>query len=440
MRISEFINDYWSEYADYDNKRSLPNLMDGLKTTQRKALYTATTLPKDSKLLRVSQLASKASEMTSYHHAETSMMSTICNLAQDFPGSNNYPLLQKHGQFGSRLSPIPGQPRYIHTKLHDNWNKLFNDEDNKIIEYLKDEENENIEPKFFIPILPTILINASNGVGNGFASFIFSYTIESIQKCLMEIIDYGEIKSNLIPYIKNWHGTIERNGNQLFFTGKYKILSSTKISVTELPYTYDNDKYKQILNNLINENIINDYDNASTEDGWDWTLYCNKEFTKRTNEEIIDILQLKISKTQNIVCWGVNTNDGPPLKFDSPEDLLTKWYHERIQLHQKAITNTLDELMHKIVFTNNKSTFLELCLNSNFKKMTKQDLINLCKTIKNISDEEIHKFINIPLYKITTDQIDILNQEIQDLLSEYDLLKSSSVVDHYKTLLKQCSL
>ena len=120
MQIKHFINNQWVEYADYDNRRSLPHVMDGLKITQRKALCTALKLPKGDKPTKVSQFAAKAAADTSYHHGEVSMMSTVVNLAQDHPGSNNHPLLAKHGQFGSRLSAVASSPRYIHTKLHAN--------------------------------------------------------------------------------------------------------------------------------------------------------------------------------------------------------------------------------------------------------------------------------------------------------------------------------
>ena len=95
ISISDFIAEEWSQYADYDNRRSLPHIIDGLKITQRKALYTALGLPKSGKPIRVSQFAAEAANKTAYHHADASMVTTAVGLAQDFPGTNNYPLLEK---------------------------------------------------------------------------------------------------------------------------------------------------------------------------------------------------------------------------------------------------------------------------------------------------------------------------------------------------------
>ena len=43
---------------------------------------------------------SYVAEHTGYHHGEASLLGTIINMAQDFVGSNNLPLLVPSGQFG----------------------------------------------------------------------------------------------------------------------------------------------------------------------------------------------------------------------------------------------------------------------------------------------------------------------------------------------------
>ena len=114
--IRDFIANEWAQYADYDNRRSLPHIMDGLKITQRKAMYSATLMPKSEKPIRVSQFASEAAKVTAYHHGEVSMVDAVVKLVQDYPGSNNFPWLEKHGQFGTRLSNDSAAPRYINTR------------------------------------------------------------------------------------------------------------------------------------------------------------------------------------------------------------------------------------------------------------------------------------------------------------------------------------
>lgn len=118
VSYSDFINLELVLFSMYDNVRSIPNMMDGLKPGQRKVLYTCFK-KSDKKELKVAQLGASVAELTAYHHGEMSLMTTIINLAQNYVGSNNINLLLPIGQFGTRLQggKDAASPRYIHTKL-----------------------------------------------------------------------------------------------------------------------------------------------------------------------------------------------------------------------------------------------------------------------------------------------------------------------------------
>ena len=81
----------------------------------------------------------------------SSLENAIITMAQRF--KNNMPLLEEIGQFGSLRSPEPGAARYIGTKLNKNFRLLY--KDFELLDY-KEEEGVEIEPKFFLPIIPTI--------------------------------------------------------------------------------------------------------------------------------------------------------------------------------------------------------------------------------------------------------------------------------------------
>ncbi|OAD58830.1 DNA topoisomerase 2 [Eufriesea mexicana] len=110
VSFSDFINVELVLYSNYDNVRSIPNMMDGFKPGQRKVLYTCLKR-NDKREVKVAQLAGSVAEHSAYHHGEVSLMSTIINLAQNFVGSNNINLLQPIGQFG--VIESCGDFRYI---------------------------------------------------------------------------------------------------------------------------------------------------------------------------------------------------------------------------------------------------------------------------------------------------------------------------------------
>ena len=118
VSFSDFVNVELVLFSNYDNVRSIPNMMDGLKPGQRKVLFTCLKR-NDKKEVKVAQLGASVAEQSAYHHGEMSLMATIVNLAQNFVGSNNINLLQPIGQFGTRLAggKDSASPRYIFTML-----------------------------------------------------------------------------------------------------------------------------------------------------------------------------------------------------------------------------------------------------------------------------------------------------------------------------------
>lgn len=422
IRIADFMTNEWVQYADYDNRRKLPHIMDGLKITQRKVMYTATLLPKNDKPIRVSQFASEAAKVTAYHHGEASMLDTVVNLAQDYPGSNNYPYLEKHGQFGSRLSNESAAPRYIHTKLHQNWNKLFLKEDQEIVEYLYDD-GDKIEPKYFIPIVPTILLNGVDGVGNGFKSFILPYELGSVAKACREYIKHGKVKTPLVPYINGWKGKIEKVDKQVILTGAMRFINTTKIEITELPPRFENESYKIHLNKLVEEGIIKDYHNKSTEDGWHWIIDCSREFTSKGEENAMKVFKLVERTTENFVCWGMD--EKAPMTFDSPEALLAHWCDERLKLYDASIKHQIKVCQNEIRRADLKMRFIQWCLKNDFRKFSKAEFIQKSVAgIKGLTEDIASEFVGIAMYKITTDEVAKLEIEIDKSIEYLEELQA----------------
>ena len=119
----------------------------------------------------MAQLVGYVSEHAAYHHGEASLTATIVNLAQDFVGSNNVNLLSPEGQYGTRESggKDHASPRYIFTKLSSLTRAIYHPADDPLLSYLK-EDNDLIEPKWYMPVLPMVLINGTEGIGTGWSS------------------------------------------------------------------------------------------------------------------------------------------------------------------------------------------------------------------------------------------------------------------------------
>ena len=136
--------------------RSIPNICDGLKISQRKILYSAFKKNLTNEI-KVAQFSGYVSEQSCYHHGEASLNGAIVGMAQNFVGSNNINLLEPKGQFGTRLQggKDAASERYIFTELNKLTRMIYPVADDKILEYL-DDDGTLVEPIFYVPIIPMV--------------------------------------------------------------------------------------------------------------------------------------------------------------------------------------------------------------------------------------------------------------------------------------------
>ena len=169
VTYGDFIDKEMIHFSKYDCDRSIPNLMDGLKTSQRKILFAAFKR-KLVHEIKVAQFSGYVSEHSGYHHGEQSLNGAIVNMAQNFVGSNNINLFLPNGQFGTRLQggSDSASERYIFTALANMARIIFRTDDDKVLRYLEDDGTP-VEPDWYAPIIPMILVNGSKGIGTGFS-------------------------------------------------------------------------------------------------------------------------------------------------------------------------------------------------------------------------------------------------------------------------------
>jgi DNA topoisomerase II len=220
LNYNDFVHKELVHFSIQDCNRAIPSVMDGLKPSQRKILYSCfkRNLTKE---IKVAQLAGYVSEHSAYHHGEASLCQTIINMAQNFVGSKNINLLMPLGQFGSRHLGIKeaASPRYIYTCLNKITRSLFKEQDDPILEYLE-EEGMKIEPKFYAPIIPLILVNGAEGIGTGWATKIPCYNPLQIVENIKLHLD-GKEMQNLNPWFKGYQGQVEvdKQNNPIVFRG-----------------------------------------------------------------------------------------------------------------------------------------------------------------------------------------------------------------------------
>lgn len=431
ITIDHLFNNDVRSFSVYANQRSIPHILDGLKPSQRKALYVlikrSSSIPETG--IKVSQLAAAVAEQSHYHHGEASLEATIVGLAQDYTGSNNLNYFVPLGQFGNRLSPTASAGRYIYTKPSPVLRKMFMPDDDLILEHL-DEDGDIIEPKFYLPILPNILINGSEGMGTGFATKILTYNPNDLKDAVLAILTKQNVK-RLIPWFKGFTGKVEAlSEKQYQIFGSFKREGATTIHVTELPVGVYLDQYKEHLNKLIESGFIKDYDSYSTDTKFHFKLTCPKSALQESDDSLMSKLKLVSKVSENLTVW-ITDNDTNKIKaFKDANELLEYFVSVRLPYYEKRRLALIKQLNHDLEILEEKSKFIEYYLENSIA-ISKMKKTELYKTLESNGFKNIEVLLSIKIYNLTLEAIETLNKSIKKTLKEIKSLESTNATKMY---------
>uniref|UniRef100_A0A1A8U146 DNA topoisomerase 2 n=1 Tax=Nothobranchius furzeri TaxID=105023 RepID=A0A1A8U146_NOTFU len=339
LSYNDFVNKELVLFSNSDNERSIPCLVDGLKPGQRKVLFCCFKR-NDKREVKVAQLAGSVAEMSAYHHGEMSLMMTIINLAQDFVGSNNLNLLQPLGQFGTRLhgGKDSASPRYIFTMLSPLARLLFPPLDDNLLKYNFDD-NQRVEPEWYIPIIPMVLVNGAEGIGTGWACKIPNYDTREIVNNINRMLNHQD-PLPMLPSYKNFKGVIHELGhNQYLVSGEVSVLDKNTVEITELPVRTWTQAYKEsVLEPMLQGTdktpaLINDYKEYHTDTTVKFVVRMSEE--KLAQAEAVGLH--KVFKLQSsLTCNSMVLFDhmGCLKRYDSVQDILKEFFELRLHYYK----------------------------------------------------------------------------------------------------------
>ncbi|XP_022982562.1 DNA topoisomerase 2 isoform X1 [Cucurbita maxima] len=380
IKYSDFVNKELILFSMADLQRSIPSMVDGLKPGQRKILFCSfkRNFIKEAK---VSQFSGYVSEHSAYHHGEQSLASTIIGMAQDFVGSNNINLLLPNGQFGTRNhgGKDHASSRYIYTKLSNATRFLFPKDDDKLLNYLN-EDGQSIEPTWYMPIIPTVLVNGSEGIGTGWSSYIPNYNPRDIIRNVRRMLD-GEAMLPMDPWYRGFSGTIEKTatkegGTSYTVSGIIEEVSDTTLRITELPVRRWTNDYKDFLDSVTRVSTKNDKDKEkAAKDPFieqadhhsdDKTVSINVHLTE---ENMILAMQEGLKKKFKLTTTVSTSNmhlfdaNGVIKKYDTPEQILEEFFPLRLEFFEKRKRNLLENLETELLKLENKVRFILAVVN-----------------------------------------------------------------------------
>jgi len=427
LPISEFIHKDLINFSMADLRRSVAHMCDGLKPSQRKVLYACFEKGLREEM-KVAQLASFVSEKTSYHHGEVSLAETIVKLAHDFTGSNNVNLLEPCGQFGTRLmgGKDASQTRYIFTKLRPEARELFDPRDDAVLTHLSDD-GKQIEPEFFVPVLPTVLINGTEGIGTGFSSYVPPYNPKDIAKNIQNCLS-GNPVEKMTPWFRGFKGKITQDpgDEQAWVMQGIHSTSGSTVTVTELPPGRWIQDYKEFLDELVEKKTISGYKNNSTTETVHFEVY-----DYQGSDVVKDLKLTKSIRTSNMHLFHPKSGIK---KYASAEEILVDFIEIRVKYYNLRKQHLIEELAKKAVILDNKAKFVRQVVNG--------DLIIFKRKKQALEEELLRKFgafdylLDIKTYQYTEEAIAKLLEESKQATKELEVLRGTQILDMWKTDIK----
>jgi DNA topoisomerase-2 len=428
LTISDFVHKDLVNFSLADLKRSIAHMADGLKPSQRKVMYSC--FKKNLKEeMKVAQLAAYVAEKSAYHHGEVSLADTIVKLANDYVGSNNINLLEPCGQFGTRLmgGKDASQTRYIFTKLTKDARKIYDPRDDAILNYL-DDDGHPIEPDFYMPTLPMVLVNGTEGIGTGFSCYVPPFNPEDIKANIKRILT-GEDIVPMRPWFRGFKGVVHKEDDTWMMEGVWNW-SGSNIVVTELPPGRWTQDYKEYLDTLVEKKLIGGYTNNSTTEDVHFEIidYAGKDLLK----------DLKLRKTFRVSNMHLFHPTKGIHKYTSPEEILEDFVELRLDHYKKRKAHLIDVLEKRAVMCDHKSKFVSMVIEGELVvfKRKKVELEEEMSPIFPKIDGNWDYLLNTKTVEYTEERVRALMDEAKQAKEDLEKMMKTSHVTMWKTDIK----
>ena len=422
MNISELIDGKYKEYSKYVlYSRAIPHMIDGLKPSQRKILFTALKTAKGSRI-KTASLSGNTISSANYHHGDASLNEAITKMVQVH--SNNIPLLEGEGSFGSRLVPDAAAPRYTFVKMSANFDKYF--ADTMVAD--KSADPEDPEPEFYLPIIPWVLVNGIKGIAVGFATEIQPRNPKEISELCQAYLSGKNIDNEkLLPYYPEFSGKVYEENDEVYCEGEFTLTGQTKLEITEVPVGFNRETYVQVLDKLEDTGKIVSYTDKCDKSGFKFDVTL-KRGKKLKDHQIVSLFKLRKKINENIT---VITHEGKLKVYDSPIEIIKDFCEYRILKYEERYKYLIAEGSANLRIIQDKIKFIQMIIdgrldfkNKNRKAIKKDLTIHFEASI-------IETLIKMPIYSLCQDEKDKLVKDGADLHNQIGKWKVTDTVKEF---------
>lgn len=424
FKIDDFFNHEYVSFSTYDNIRKIANYVDGQKNAARKILHTVLQLNID-KFTKVANLGPKVQDYAQYLHG--SLESTVVNMTQNYVGSgNNIPLLEGDGNFGSAFIPEAAATRYIFARMSPILKELFNKDDFSNL-HAQSFEGEKIEPRFYVPTLPLLAINGSEGVSIGFAQKILPRKPTEVLKWVKQKAEGKKITADLTPH---WEGMACKvkpgeSDSQWLIEGSFVRKNKYRLVIDSIPVGYTLKQYHTVLDKLLDDKVIKNWVDRSDNDVFEFEVTVDSTFTDHDDEWIMNKFKLIKKVSENFTCIDENNKI---VIFQSITEILDAWYNQRIQFNDLRKQSVLLKLHVELSYTSARIKFITGVVEGKIEIRNKKE-DEIMKMIESYDADLIphaKTFMGLPMRVLTAEEIAKLQAKASALSDEIDVYSKKS--------------
>lgn len=352
-------------------------------------------------------------------------------------------------------------PRYIFTRLDDATLKIFNENDSTLLKYLNDD-GTSIEPEWYVPVIPMVLVNGCEGIGTGYSTYIPPFNPKDIIANLLRVLE-GKDPLKMIPYFRGFNGVVEEvkgvEGSYLT-RGKWERYSDNGIKITELPVGMWVTVYKEFLESLIVDNSNKKKDTTAKKRPNKVVLKDVKNKTRDENDDICFIVEFKSSEdldlliktgtlekelkliktfsTNNMYLFG---EDLILSKYGNPNDILLDFYDIRLDYYVARKEYMTKKLENELALLKAKVRFIEEYITGKLDINRKSreyinDLLEKAGYPKfGYENSEVKSYdylVRMQIVSLTGEKIDELNKQRDEKQRQLDNIKSKTEKDLWK--------
>src|SRR4051812_44599421 len=192
LGLASYAQRAYLEYAlSVVKGRALPDVCDGQKPVQRRILYSMSRMglgftgANGARPVKSARVVGDV--LGRFHpHGDQAAYDALVRMAQDF--AQRYPLIDGHGNFGSRDGDGAAAMRYTEARLSRITNLLLDEIDEGTVDFTPNYDGSTQEPVQLPARLPFTLLNGASGIAVGLATEIPSHNLREIADACVALV------------------------------------------------------------------------------------------------------------------------------------------------------------------------------------------------------------------------------------------------------------